>query len=500
MSSWFAVISDYNSLFKLRKACRKTDSCKPLRDNMADENVPAPAPTRSNDQIILFAAWVPIGKSNFFFDLQKKQRNLIFQISLDEDWFILDANLLREALEITPVDQAHQFVSPPSGDAIMDFVNQLGYLGEIHFVSRMTVNNLYQPWRAILSMINQCLTGKTFGFDRPRYLVLQMLWGIITSTNVDYAELLNAPYYNAYMEMVTKHDKKITAEKGGKKKSASKADQSKKPTTAKQPKPVPSKGKVQKVCKGKSPLKLIDEDEEVHHEPKPQGVGEDYDLNRGIQMILETFQAHGQAPVGGVAIREQVKEATRQLPMVERKGKSIATDEQAAQSLLALHTPKRRSTMDFLCVMNGNPSRVNIKQPCGRSYALSSKPCQGDSLNLPDHRYKRRCCSLIPAESDPLARAHDQTTKTYYWHQDLRIKKAQVHTKTKTFANSNIQDLPLRYQVYQGRLLACFQKDAKYEHVGHDTRSQDGKDDKDKQGKDLKISESKTNSKDNDKG
>ncbi|GJV24685.1 RNA-directed DNA polymerase, partial [Tanacetum coccineum] len=29
--------------------------------------------------------------------------------------------------EITPIDQAHQFVSPPSGDAIMDFVNELGY-------------------------------------------------------------------------------------------------------------------------------------------------------------------------------------------------------------------------------------------------------------------------------------------------------------------------------------------------------------------------------------
>ncbi|GKC48959.1 retrovirus-related pol polyprotein from transposon TNT 1-94 [Tanacetum coccineum] len=107
---------------------------------------------------------------------------------LDETRFVLDANLLREALEITPIDQAHQFVSPPSGDAIMDFVNELGYTEVIHFLSRMVVNSLYQPWRAILSMINQCLTGKTSGHDRPKYSVLQMLWGIITSTNVDYAE------------------------------------------------------------------------------------------------------------------------------------------------------------------------------------------------------------------------------------------------------------------------------------------------------------------------
>ncbi|GJW20395.1 hypothetical protein Tco_0031017 [Tanacetum coccineum] len=39
-------------------------------------------------------------------------------------------------------------------------------------------------------MINQCLIGRTSGFDRPRYPVLQTLWGIITSINVDYAELI----------------------------------------------------------------------------------------------------------------------------------------------------------------------------------------------------------------------------------------------------------------------------------------------------------------------
>ncbi|GKD03459.1 hypothetical protein Tco_1178433, partial [Tanacetum coccineum] len=132
---------------------------------MADENVPAQALTRSNDQILPFVAWVPIGKSNYVLDLQKKQKNPIFQISvyilqntnffkaftasalvpaiyiqqflntltyeaktgvynfeLDEARFVLDVNLLREALEIAPIDQAHQFVSPPSDEAIMDFV------------------------------------------------------------------------------------------------------------------------------------------------------------------------------------------------------------------------------------------------------------------------------------------------------------------------------------------------------------------------------------------
>ncbi|GKB64406.1 hypothetical protein Tco_0920592 [Tanacetum coccineum] len=113
--------------------------------------------------------------------------------------------------------------------------------------------------------------------------------------------------------------------------------------------------------------------------------------------------------------------------------------------------------------------------------------------------YKRRCRSLIPVESNLLPHAHAQTTKTYYKHKDLRIKKAQEF-KTKTSINSDTQDLPLRYQVYQGRLLASFQDDAKYEHVGQDTRSQGGKDDQDKQGKDLEISKQNTKSKYNDKG
>ncbi|GKB03641.1 hypothetical protein Tco_0831784 [Tanacetum coccineum] len=78
--------------------------------------------------------------------------------------------------------------------------------------------------------------------------------------------------------------------------------------------------------------------------------------------------------------------------------------------------------------------------------------------------------------------------------------KAQ-ELKTKTSAQTLIYKIFLqRYQVYQGRLLASFQDDAKYEHVGQDTRSQGGKDDQDKQGKDLKISDIKIKSKDNDKG
>ncbi|GJS11003.1 putative ribonuclease H-like domain-containing protein [Tanacetum coccineum] len=63
-------------------------------------------------------------------------------------------------------------------------------------------------------------------------------------------------------------------------------------------------------------------------------------------MSLESLQAHGQAPVGGVAFREPTSGITQKLPIIEFKGKGIATDEQVAQSLLELQTPKKKSTTD----------------------------------------------------------------------------------------------------------------------------------------------------------
>ncbi|GKB75131.1 hypothetical protein Tco_0936543 [Tanacetum coccineum] len=200
---------------------------------MADQNVPAQAPTRIDEQIVPRSAWLQIRKSNLLFDLQKIQKNPIFQISVDilrntnffrafsasasvpaiyiqqfwntmkydkktgvyscqvdEQWFNLSADLLRNALEITPVNPTHPFKLPPVGQTIIDFVNQLGYPEPVEFVSNIRVNYVYQPWRAILSLINMCLTRKTSGSNKPRRPVLQMLWGIVTSSNVDHAELM----------------------------------------------------------------------------------------------------------------------------------------------------------------------------------------------------------------------------------------------------------------------------------------------------------------------
>nr|GEU56267.1 hypothetical protein [Tanacetum cinerariifolium] len=69
------------------------------------------------------------------------------------------------------------------------------------------------------------------------------------------------------------------------------------------------------------------------------------------------------------------------------------------------------------------------------------------------------------------------------------LGKETHNPKIVIYANSSSLSVETKLQ---GRFLTSIQDDAKYEHVGQDTRSQDGKDDKDKQGKDLKILELKS--------
>ncbi|GKF46390.1 hypothetical protein Tco_0136192, partial [Tanacetum coccineum] len=94
------------------------------------------------------------------------------------------------------------------------------------------------------------------------------------------------------------------------------------------------------------------------------------------QMSLESFHAQGHAHVGGVAIQEPVTEDIRPLLVVEGKGKAIVTEEQAAQSLLALHTPKRRSITDQFILQRRTPTTDEA------STGPSKQPLDDTSVNI----------------------------------------------------------------------------------------------------------------------
>ncbi|GJX20514.1 retrovirus-related pol polyprotein from transposon TNT 1-94 [Tanacetum coccineum] len=100
---------------------------------MADVNVNAPAeqapamapPTRTDDQILPRRKWVAQFWDTVRYD--KTTRN--YSCQLDEQWFDLTKDTLRDALQITPVDNNNAFTSPQTPDALIKFVNDLDSLG-----------------------------------------------------------------------------------------------------------------------------------------------------------------------------------------------------------------------------------------------------------------------------------------------------------------------------------------------------------------------------------
>nr|GEV96048.1 retrovirus-related Pol polyprotein from transposon TNT 1-94 [Tanacetum cinerariifolium] len=104
--------------------------CVLVHNKMADVNAPSgqtPAmvpPIRADDQILPH-----------------------IRCQLDEQWFVLTKETLREALQFTPVNNNQAFAAPPSTDGLINFVNQLGYPKLVRNLSNVVTNDLFQPWR-----------------------------------------------------------------------------------------------------------------------------------------------------------------------------------------------------------------------------------------------------------------------------------------------------------------------------------------------------------------
>nr|GFD57517.1 hypothetical protein [Tanacetum cinerariifolium] len=56
----------------------------------------------------------------------------------------LTKDTLRDALQITPVNN-NAFSSPPTPDALINFVNDLGYPKVIRNLSNVVTNDMFQP-------------------------------------------------------------------------------------------------------------------------------------------------------------------------------------------------------------------------------------------------------------------------------------------------------------------------------------------------------------------
>ncbi|GJX34434.1 retrovirus-related pol polyprotein from transposon TNT 1-94 [Tanacetum coccineum] len=241
-----------------------------------------------------------------------------------------------------------------------------------------------------MMIINLCLKGKTSGFERPRAPVLQILWGIVNQANIDYAErisvlrepngkslgwlfrmissLMTFEVNNAYLEKVAKHQRYLAGEevsdpdspahKPAKRatkqtKALSTIKSSEAPPLAKRSKA----GKVTKKQKPKSPLQLVDEfvDEGVPlNEPK---IGdEEADIQKAIEASLKEIHDAPRGPLPPVVIREPEFGKFQPLPEVLGNGKEKVGEEQAAQFLLNLKTPKKKSLAEQYIFQKRTPA------------------------------------------------------------------------------------------------------------------------------------------------
>ncbi|GJQ98115.1 hypothetical protein Tco_0009254 [Tanacetum coccineum] len=106
---------------------------------------------------------VPIIYLHQFWITINHKKNYTFTFELDNHTFTLTPGLLR-----TDEDPETKLIA----------------------VSKMVATRLHQPWRAILSVLNRCLTGKDSSWDTVRLPILQILWGIVHSANLDFASLI----------------------------------------------------------------------------------------------------------------------------------------------------------------------------------------------------------------------------------------------------------------------------------------------------------------------
>ncbi|GJZ72485.1 hypothetical protein Tco_0636336 [Tanacetum coccineum] len=407
-------------------------------DTMADVNVNvnAPAeqapvmapPTHTDDQILPRSRWVPVGKSNCYLDVVNSQSNPIYKIAVD---ILKHTNFFRA------------------------------------FTASLTIPSIYIQqfwdtlWRALTTIINLCLMGKTSGFERPRAPVLQILWGVgkkkatlivipsvrftkliihhlqskhkfhprpgsplhlpneepvlgylkfsVKGTkkevfgmpipnNLITADIQGEQYYNAYLEKVAKHQRYLVGEEvSDPDYPAPKPAKATKPKATKQSKPLapkatpvtkPAAAKAPKTTASRPPKptfattkpskkdqskkhKLVKESSEAPSppkRPKADKVIKKRMQKSSLEESLKDVHAVHQGPLPPVVTREPESGKFQLLPEVQGKGKEKVGEEQAAQVLLNLQTPKKKSPTEQYIFQRRTPAPT---EPSGHAESPS---------------------------------------------------------------------------------------------------------------------------------
>ncbi|GKA61944.1 hypothetical protein Tco_0761463, partial [Tanacetum coccineum] len=131
-------------------------------------------------EVSMHQFWKSVYKHDTFyrFKIDKKKR---FKLTLE---------VFRDIFQIWPRVQGREFDPLPSEEDTVSFLRELGHTREINSLNDVVVDQMYQPWRSFVALINRSLSGKTSGLDKLCLSRTQILWGMFHQKNVDYVELL----------------------------------------------------------------------------------------------------------------------------------------------------------------------------------------------------------------------------------------------------------------------------------------------------------------------
>nr|GEU95608.1 retrovirus-related Pol polyprotein from transposon TNT 1-94 [Tanacetum cinerariifolium] len=150
-----------------------------------------------------------------------------YRCQLDEQWFDLTKDTLRDALQITPVNNNQVFTSLPSSDALINFVNELGYPKGSTSSTIRPDSPLHLPNEEhVLGYLKFNAKG-----TKRKVFRIPIPGSLITS------DIQEASYYQEYLAKVAKHRWYLAGKTGSDPDSPS----SKATKTARKPKPTAPK-------------------------------------------------------------------------------------------------------------------------------------------------------------------------------------------------------------------------------------------------------------------
>ncbi|GJZ28934.1 retrovirus-related pol polyprotein from transposon TNT 1-94 [Tanacetum coccineum] len=126
-----------------------------------------------------------IYKQQFWFTVKKIKKTTFYEFDLADKKCKVDVELFRKILDICPRVPNEDFIIPPYKESLINFLYELGYKGQINKLASMFVDHMHQPWRALATIINNCLSGKISSNDRLRQSTVGILWGMFYRKNDD---------------------------------------------------------------------------------------------------------------------------------------------------------------------------------------------------------------------------------------------------------------------------------------------------------------------------